>query len=587
MRTLKTFLTGVCLCLAICLHAQEKMNLAGVYEANSKVEGTTKQIYAVLDFNTFGAKDFTQLFTGKTAQFKLLPEDFMNAKKLKRRFAGSTAAGFVKYREKYLFTFIEELKLTNPRMEEGMIVADWENNAGVKGKCGIIVKDDNSIEFVGLTSLDRTLNPDGVVATCVEDRCLADVPRAKGTPEGVENYLAEYNKKPEPAPEATPAVASAASASAPVAKAGEPMMPHRTANTKLIALDSDYQGVTAYRFSNGLAYVSTSKNGKFYMDKSGNKIFEYYPQQYGFIPLFSEDGVAIDCEKFTTGILFNKKGEIVRKIPNIYKVTNFVDGIAAVTITVPARPLSRHENVYMNTKGEIVFKNLAEPQTMENLKEVRPMRDSLVAYYSYGKKLWGFRDAKGKAVVVPQFLEAHDFSEGMAAVQIQTDGGAKKWGYIDKAGTFVIQPNYSNEPGDFNNGLSFVINKENKYFYIDKSGKIVSPAYSWATNFLGGTAMVKAADGEGYAINPSFKNLARLSRQITGLKFKYIGNDIYVENYLLTGTGAVLIKGISDPFYEDLAATYTNSYKSTDGLTHIGYINRKGEYVLEFVESEF
>jgi len=587
MKTLKTLLTGTFICLGVCMQAQEKMNLAGVYEANVKKDGATKQLYALLDFNTFAAKDFTQLFTGKTAQFQLLPEDFMNAKKLKRRFAGTTAAGFVKYREKYLFSFTEELKLTNPRMENGMIVADWENQSGVKGECGIIVKDDNSIEFVGLTSLERSLNPDGLVVTCVEDRCLADAPRAKGTPEGVENYLAEYNKKPEPEPAATPAVASAGSTSAPVAKTGEPIVPHRTANTKLITLDSDYQGVTAYRFSNGLAYVSTSKNGKYYMDKSGNKIFEYYPRQYDFVPLFSEDGVAIDCEKFTTGILFNRKGEIIRKIPNIYKVTNFVDDIAAVTITVPGRPLSHQENVYMNTKGEIVFRNLAEPHTLENLKEVRSMRDSLVAYYSYGKKLWGFRDAKGKAVVAPQFLEVHDFSEGLAAVLVQTDGGAKKWGYIDKTGTFVVQPNYSNEPGDFNNGLSFVINKENKYFYIDKSGNIVSPAYALTTNFHNGTAFVRGDDWGVYAINTSFKTLARFSQPITEFKFKYIGNDIYVENYLVTGTGAVQIKGISDPFYEDLAATYTNSYKSTDGLTHIGYINRKGEYVLEFVESEF
>ena len=85
MRTLKTNLIGLLLCLGVGMQAQEKMNLAGVYEANTKQEGSTKQLYAVLDFNTLAAKDFTQLFTGKTAQFQLLPEDFMNVKKLKKR----------------------------------------------------------------------------------------------------------------------------------------------------------------------------------------------------------------------------------------------------------------------------------------------------------------------------------------------------------------------------------------------------------------------------------------------------------------------------------------------------------------------
>ena len=177
-------------------HTQaQNMNLAGVYEANEKANGGVRQLYAVLDFNTSQAKDFTQLFTGKTAQFQLLPEDFMNVKKLKKRFAGNTSAGFVRYREKFLLAITEELKLTTPRLEAGMIVADWENHSGVKGTCGIIVKEDKSIEFVGLTNLNRDLNPDGLTVACVEDRCLADVPRAKGTPEGVEHFVREYEKR--------------------------------------------------------------------------------------------------------------------------------------------------------------------------------------------------------------------------------------------------------------------------------------------------------------------------------------------------------------------------------------------------------
>ena len=177
-------------------HTQaQNMNLAGVYGANEKANGGVRQLYAVLDFNTSQAKDFTQLFTGKTAQFQLLPEDFMNVKKLKKRFAGNTSAGFVRYREKFLLAITEELKLTNPRLEAGMIVADWENHSGVKGTCGIIVKEDKSIEFVGLTNLNRDLNPDGLTVACVEDRCLADVPRAKGTPEGVEHFVREYEKR--------------------------------------------------------------------------------------------------------------------------------------------------------------------------------------------------------------------------------------------------------------------------------------------------------------------------------------------------------------------------------------------------------
>ena len=576
---------GALICSEVHIQAQN-MNLAGVYEANTKANGGVRQLYAVLDFNTSQVKDFTQLFTGKTAQFKLLPEDFMNVKKLKKRFAGNTAAGFVRYREKFLLSFTEELKLTNPRLEAGMIVVDWENHSGVKGKCGIIVKEDNSIEFVGLTSLDRTLNPDGLTVTCVEDRCLADVPRAKSTAEGIENYLAEYNKKPEPAsqPNANVAQSSAEPAAAPAA--GAPAKPHRTANTKLITIDSDSQGAYGTRFCGGLAYVRTNKNGNYYMDKSGNRIFDYYPRQSGHIPSFS-DSVAIDCEQFKTAILVNRKGEIIRKVANIRRVTNFVDGIAAVTVIVPGRPLPDYRNMYMNTKGELVFKHLSEPMTMENLKEVRPMCDSLIAYYSYGKSLWGFRDVNGKVIVEPQFIEAHNFSEGMAAVKIKTNGGADKWGYINKAGIFVIQPAYSNEPGDFHNQRAYVQNKEGRYFYIDSTSKILSNPFIRVSDFHNSKAFVQG-DGPCMLVDTMFKSVATLRVKMDYLtRVIYVGNDIYLDDCLLSPRGEVLLKGVKEPFYEDLSAGSTTSYNSADEIYHNGYINRKGEYVIEFVESSF
>lgn len=194
MRNLKLLFFAL-LMLPIALQAQEKLNLAGVYEANVKKDGSTRQIYAVLDFNNCAVQDFTQLFTTPTSQFKMVPEDFLKAKKLKRRFAGTTAAGFVKYREKTLLAVSVEMKLTNPRMENGMILTDWEDHQGNKGTCGIIVNDDNSILFVGLSDLPRNLNADEVTATCVEDRCLADQPRAKSTPEGVKHFMQEYEKR--------------------------------------------------------------------------------------------------------------------------------------------------------------------------------------------------------------------------------------------------------------------------------------------------------------------------------------------------------------------------------------------------------
>lgn len=584
MRTLKIVFIVIFCCLGVSLQAQEKMNLAGVYEANLKDGISSKMMYAVLDFNSFAAKDFTQLFTEKTAQFKQLPEDFMNAKKLKRSFAGTTAAGFVKFRSKTLFSFTEELKLTNPRIENGMIVADWQNSAGTKGTCGIIVNDDNSIEFIGLTNLERSLGPDKLTVTCVEDRSQAELPRTKSTSEAIKRYLEAYN----PRPEVIPAVQSTNSPSVDAAPrtAGVPAKPHRTPNTILITVDDDPQTVWINSFNEGLAYVKTPKNGGFYMDKTGKKVFEYYPQQYEYVPRFY-NGVAIDCIEFKTAILFNQKGEILKRIPNVTKVTNFVDGIAAANIVIPGKPLPKYQNVYLNTKGEIVFQHLSE-YSHEKLKEVRPLADSLVAYYSYTKNLWGYRDIKGSVIIKPQFVEAHDFSEGLAAVKIGTNDGPEKWGYIDTKGNFIIRPFYSNEPGDFHCKKAFVMNKNEEYFFIDQTGKIVSGTFTYVSDFHNFTAFVHPTGGGMQLVDMTFRVITRPSvRMGYQESVSYINNDIYLGDCLLSPRGEVLLKGIRKPFFEDLSATAIGSYATSDDTYHCGYMNRKGEYVIEFVESKF
>ena len=43
----------------------------------------------------------------------------------------------------------------------------------------------------------------------------------------------------------------------------------------------------------------------------------------------------------------------------------------------------------------------------------------------------------GKLVILAQFDEAHSFSQGLAAVKV-----GSKWGFIDKSGKFVIQPQF-------------------------------------------------------------------------------------------------------------------------------------------------
>lgn len=150
-------------------NAAAPINVAGVYEYDGKPNGVRKQMYLTLDFIN-GTPDFTQVFSGKESSFKRLPKDFMNAKKLTKNFSGSSAPGFGKYREKFLFSNTEEFKLTNPRLDNGLIVVDWTNAAGDKGECRIAVGADRRLRIMGLTKLTRDFSPDEIDLELVEDR---------------------------------------------------------------------------------------------------------------------------------------------------------------------------------------------------------------------------------------------------------------------------------------------------------------------------------------------------------------------------------------------------------------------------------
>ena len=65
-------------------------------------------------------------------------------------------------------------------------------------------------------------------------------------------------------------------------------------------------------------------------------------------------------------------------------------------------------------------------------------------------KKYGFIDKNGKVVIEPQFDDTYPFSEGLAMVE--KDG---KRGYIDKSGKVVIEPQFD-EVGDFSEGLAGV-----------------------------------------------------------------------------------------------------------------------------------
>lgn len=121
--------------------------------------------------------------------------------------------------------------------------------------------------------------------------------------------------------------------------------------------------------------------------------------------------------------------------------------------------------------------------------------------------LWGYVDKTGKEVIPPKYGYASSFTaNGMAAVSttaarsaipkeevdmVYEEGDAQYYGYIDKTGNWVIKPQFI-EAGDFSEGLACASTDYRGKGYIDKSGKfIIVPKYDYAGNFENGYAYVR------------------------------------------------------------------------------------------------
>jgi len=107
---------------------------------------------------------------------------------------------------------------------------------------------------------------------------------------------------------------------------------------------------------------------------------------------------------------------------------------------------------------------------------------------------YGYIDKTGKVVIQPQFENTMGFNEGLAATKL---GG--KYGYIDVKGNWIIKPQFD-FTYMFSDGLAMVeINK--KSAWIDKSGKIVIQPQEFektAIGFKEGRLAVKKAGKWGY-----------------------------------------------------------------------------------------
>lgn len=317
----------------------------------------------------------------------------------------------------------------------------------------------------------------------------------------------------------------------------------------------------AMQFSEGLAAVEV--DGKWgYIDRKGQFVIE---PQFLAARDFKQGRARVEVSP-DTWCYVDSTGRIAVRLNFKYGIyaRDFSEGLAAVYIDDSNR-----------------FECLSSIQ-----QDVREDYDGKRGYVSRpfcGR--WGFIRQDGTFAIEPQFIEAFDFSEGLAAFRVRDpntdDQRLWRYGYIDRTGAVAIQPQFD-AAFDFSEGIARVFVAGRKGF-IDKTGKFLTEAnFDDVKDFHEGLAQVKIGDRWGYidkagklVIPAEFKAAGRFSEGLaSATRSGHLGG--YIDR-----TGAMVIReqfGVGWPFSNGLARVKIGD--GTGIFDQWGYIDRSGKVVI-------
>ncbi len=352
-------------------------------------------------------------------------------------------------------------------------------------------------------------------------------------------------------------------------------------------------------FHEGLCAVKKGDKWGF-IDTAGNQVIDFVLDFYNInyeYPFFSSGLCMLNYSNKGYKALryIDKKGKDVINNPNYIDGTPFVDGYAMVNTKT-------RKFIYIDTKGIPIYPGISGNQeTFVSIKQVRPFRDGLAAYYDFGKRLYGFIDRKGMIKILPQFTEAENFSEGLAAVQKKTSTNEMKWGFIDKTGKVVIDYIFSNKPGNVSDGMILVTSADNLKGYMNTGGQLViDTKFADAFPFYQGMAFVlEWSKNYPIVIDKSGDKIRDLPVKEFGLIAPPDnGIMVYSEGYgyscgSIKPDGTPVLKG----YVNNVGIIYKMLKPFNSGLSHCiapidkkwieGFINYSGDFVIVKGESKF
>ena len=302
----------------------------------------------------------------------------------------------------------------------------------------------------------------------------------------------------------------------------------------------------------GIFSVTSEYGDVAFFYEDGTMLFDYIWKAIGnFAPAQFDNGVCLMRSKEKVGTqyplcILYRDGRVKQLPTEYYNGTQFLDGIARLQKKTPRGNVW----VYINAAGKEIYPNLTEACSVGVPNGAGALSEGLRPHYSYADRKWGYIDAQGNVAIKPQFATARPFSEGLAAVQVE-ENYVKKWGFIDRAGAFVIPAEYGGygKISDCRNGYVTWRDWDNsRDLFIDKTGKVVA-TYKLATPFLNGYALVKPMEGEGSQTLDNMWVIDTNFRVVGTSPIKYFDKNDALPDGLAHGAGVYSISGGGDnPF---------------------------------------
>lgn len=185
----------------------------------------------------------------------------------------------------------------------------------------------------------------------------------------------------------------------------------------------------------------------------------------------------------------------------------------------------------------------------------------------------GFVDPSGEMVIEAHFAGVSSFSEGLAAVRLET-----LWGYVDESGAWTIDPRFV-LARPFSEGLAAAAEREGEVGFIDPTGEwAIEPRFAEVYAFSEGLAPARADDGTwgfvradgSWGIEPRFYWANRFADGLAPVKIGFKWG--YVD-----ASGAVVI----EPAFQRAESFSEGRAAVQDADDKWGYIDTAGEPVGE------